>query len=279
MNDASPEPFTDPLADQPDGGESPLLPVVILLVDDLFFATRMEDVVRRLGGRPLSASSPEAFVQAMNATAPVLALVDLNIAGDWEAAIRRCKLLPHTRQTPIYAFGSHVNTDTLVRARKAGADHAWARSRMAEELVQVVEKHLQPPQAPVDGCQDPLPPEAVAGLEAFNRGEFFDQHEHLEAAWIAESRPVRALYQGILQIGLAFLQIEQGNWRGAVKMLRRGLPKLRALPDRCQGVDVASLRQAAERIHAILSRPEADSLSREDIGPFPQIDFVRGNKD
>ena len=53
-------------------------------------------------------------------------------------------------------------------------------------------------------------------------GELTEQ----ERAWMAESRPIRDLYQGVLQVGLAFLQIEQGNWAGALKMFRRGLPRL-----------------------------------------------------
>ena len=56
---------------------------------------------------------------------------------------------------------------------------------------------------------------ALKGVEEFNRGEFFEQHETLEMEWRAESRPVRQLYQGILQVGLACYQIERGNWPGA----------------------------------------------------------------
>src|SRR5947207_14948357 len=101
-----------------------------------------------------------------------------------------------------------------------------------------------------EGCNDALPQEARTGLLEFNAGHYFEQHEHLETAWRAEPRPVRALYQGILQIGLAFLQIERGNWIGAVKMFRLVLPRLHPLPDICQGVHLAALRTVAETIHA-----------------------------
>ena len=78
-----------------------------------------------------------------------------------------------------------------------------------------------------EGWDDTLSAAARTGLLEFNRGAYFEQHEFLETAWRAEARPVRALYQGILQIGLAFLQIQRGNWPGAIKMFRRGLPRLR----------------------------------------------------
>jgi CheY-like chemotaxis protein len=75
-------------------------------------------------------------------TFPVVALVDLATPGDWATAIQRCKLRPHTRAIPIYAFGSHVDAATLQAARRAGADHAWARSRFMAELPAVVESHV-----------------------------------------------------------------------------------------------------------------------------------------
>ncbi len=57
----------------------------------------------------------------------------------------------------------------------------------------------------------------------------------LEQVCWREERPIREMYQGILQVGVAFFQIQQGNWPGAVKMFRRGFAALRGLPDMCQG--------------------------------------------
>ena len=104
----------------------------------------------------------------------------------------------------------------------------------------------------------------------FNRGEYFEQHELLEATWLAESRPVREMYQGILQVGVAFLQIERNNWPGALKLLRRGLPRLRTLPPICQGIDIAAFRAAAEAIHA-----EITALGPERLGEFDQTYFPK----
>src|SRR5262249_20822635 len=50
---------------------------------------------------------------------------------------------------------------------------------------------------------DSAPPaELVRAVEQFNRGEFFECHETLEALWMAEAEPLRRLYQGILQVGV-----------------------------------------------------------------------------
>lgn len=251
----------------------PALPIVANGAD-LLFTTRLEDVIQRQGGRPILVETPDALVAAVDYHFPVLVLVDLNIPGDWASAIQRCKLRPHTRQIPIYAYGSHVDTATLAAARKAGADHAWARSKLMEELVSVVDSHLHPPVRYPDGWDGVLHAEAVKGVEAFNAGHYFEQHEHFESAWMAEQRPIRDLYQGVLQVGVAFLQIEQGNWAGALKMFRRGLPRLRDLPPVCQGIDLASLRAAAEAIHQEITTLGPTRLSEFDQSKFPKIHMV-----
>ena len=72
------------------------------------------------------------------------------------------------------------------------------------------------------------------------------------------------------------MQIERGNWAGAIKLLRRGLPRLRPLPPICQGLDIAAFRAAAESIHA-----ELVALGPERIGEFnrdklPKIAIISG---
>ena len=248
-------------------------PAVVILEPDLFFSVRLEDVVRAAGGEPVTIDEPDQFVTAVARTFPVLALLDLKTPGDWETAVRQCKVKPHTRLVPIYAFGSHVDVETLQRARRAGADHAWARSKMMEELVAVVDRHIHPPVRHLEGCDELPSRAAVAGLLTFNEGDYFEQHEYLELAWNEETRAVRDLYQGILQVGVAFLQIERGNRRGALKMFRRGLPKLRGLADVCQGIEVGAFRAASEKIHRELSEVGQD----EPVGAagitFPKVAF------
>lgn len=254
---------------------------IVCLVADLFFRTRLEDVIRTQGGLPVMVETPHELVSAVDQYFPALVLVDLATPGDWAAAIARCKLRPDTGQIPVVAFGSHVDVDTLKSARHAGADHAWARSKMMADLPAVVERHLHPPVVYAEGWDSPLPDRARAGIEAFNRGEYFEQHEYLEEAWLEETRPVREMYQGILQVGVAFLQIERGNWAGAVKLLRRGLPKLRSLPPICQGVQIAPFRAAATAILWEITALGAGRLEGFDRSRLPAIvvgDPVRADR-
>ena len=101
-------------------------------------------------------------------------------------------------------------------------------------------------------CEDPPPPQLVEGIAQFNRGEFFEQHETLELLWRAERRDIRYLYQGILQIGVAFHHLRRLNHHGTVYMLTRGPRYLAPFAPRCQGVDVAALlRDAAAALQAV----------------------------
>ena len=124
-------------------------------------------------------------------------------------------------------------------------------------------------------CQEPPPPLLLRGIEQFNHGDFFEQHETLELLWRQETRPVRALYQGILQIGVAFHHLRRNNHHGMVYMLSRGIEYLKPFSPVCQGVDVAALIQAASDALA-----EARDLGRKNLTDFdlrlvPRVECVR----
>ncbi len=70
-----------------------------------------------------------------------------------------------------------------------------------------------------DPCAEKLHPRAIEGLRLFNAGEYFEAHEALELAWRQERGPIRELYRGILQVGVAYYHILHNNYRGACKML------------------------------------------------------------
>jgi len=99
--------------------------------------------------------------------------------------------------------------------------------------------HAVPP------CREPPPRLLVAGIAQFNRGEYFEQHETLELLWRAERREIRRLYQGILQVGVAFHHLRRLNHHGTVYMLTRGSRYLTPFTPVCQRVDVDSLIRAA----------------------------------
>jgi len=103
-------------------------------------------------------------------------------------------------------------------------------------------------------CLGSLHPEAIHGMELFNQGRYFEAHEALEAAWRAESGPVRDLYRGILQAGVVYLHITQYNFIGAHKVYQRCQKWLQPWPETCRGISVGRLRQDLETVMAALQK-------------------------
>ncbi len=110
---------------------------------------------------------------------------------------------------------------------------------------------------------EPIPNLVLKGIGEFNGGEFFECHEYLEDAWREESRQIRFLYQGILQVGVGFYHLKNGNWRGATGLLRSGIERLRDFEPEERGVDVSHLVRACEKCLA-----ELESLGREKVDKF-----------
>jgi predicted metal-dependent hydrolase len=120
-------------------------------------------------------------------------------------------------------------------------------------------------------CEEPPPPALLEGIAQFNRGEFFEQHETLELLWRAEHRSVRRLYQGILQIGVAFHHLRRLNHHGTVYMLTRGPAYLAPFAPRCQRVDVQALLDDASAALDEVRRLGPDRLREFDWRLTPKV--------
>jgi predicted metal-dependent hydrolase len=123
-------------------------------------------------------------------------------------------------------------------------------------------------------CADPPPPELRAAVEEFNRGEFFECHETLEALWLAEAEPLRRLYQGILQVGVAFHHQRRGNYRGTMHLLTSGIGYLLPFAPRCLGVDVEGLLEAAVRCRDTLAALGPARIGELDRTLIPRLTLV-----
>lgn len=258
--------------------------LAVALTQDLFFGVRIEDAVRRAGARSRLVSNGDELAAAL-AARPLLALIEIGRDdATWHQVVHDLKASPAGRATLVVAFGSHLDTAARQAARRVGCDHVWAKSHLTEKLPALLARVAARAQEQTDrvddrsGYNDPPSAEAIKGFQEFNHGEYFEQHETLEGAWMAEKRPVRDLYQGILQVGLSCYHVEQGNWRGAVKMLQRSLPRLAHLPDICQGVRVKPLREAGEAMLAELLRLGPERLGEFDRRRFPKVTWQRGSE-
>ena len=126
-----------------------------------------------------------------------------------------------------------------------------------------------------DWCNEPAPAALLEGIEQFNRGEYFEQHETLELLWRAEPRDVRRLYQGILQIGVAFHHLRRLNHHGTVYMLTRGSRYLAPFVPRCQSVDVEALLSEAATALREVERLGPNRLDEFDWRLAPRVRLRR----
>ena len=131
----------------------------------------------------------------------------------------------------------------------------------------------EPPRA---RCDQPPPPELLEGIEQFNKGEFFEQHETLELLWRETHTPDRGLYHGILQIGVGFHHWRGGNFHGASVLLDEGIERLRPFVPSCRTVDVARLIADATDARERLAELGEAGMHAVDVAALaPQIRFTR----
>jgi len=118
-----------------------------------------------------------------------------------------------------------------------------------------------------------LHPRALEGLRLFNRGLFFEAHEELEAAWMAENGPLRDLYRGILQVAVAYHHLERGNRIGARKMFKRSKRWLEPFQGLWVGIDVDRFKADAASIEFLCDQASLEGgFHPPDTWP-PQIEF------
>jgi predicted metal-dependent hydrolase len=120
-------------------------------------------------------------------------------------------------------------------------------------------------------CGEAPPPLLYAGIEQFNRGEYFEQHETLEKLWLEEPRELRRLYQGILKIGVGFYKLRLGNYRGTVNHITGGIAYLQRFSDTCLGVDVARLIREAAAVRERVVALGPERLSEFDLATLPRV--------
>ncbi|HLC05595.1 MAG TPA: DUF309 domain-containing protein [Anaerolineales bacterium] len=276
-------------------------PLILAFCDDLFLVPRLEDAARGLGyrmhfierpegigaeGVPIGRSVPlteplegpdAVLVRHLAETRPALLLFDLTSqAVPWERWIQVLKTSAATRRLPIVAFGPHVESAILDRARAAGADLVLTRGALQATLAEVLRDWVVVPnqEAIAKSCQDGRSQLADEGLNHLQAGDFFEAHEALEKAWMAEPGPSGYLYRSLLQVAVVYLHLERGNYRGAVKLLLRLHQWLDPLPARCRGVDVESLKANLQSLQAALDRLGPDRLGGLDQGLIRAIPLV-----
>jgi len=264
------------------------MPAVLSFVSDLFFSVQIESAVKGLGWTLTNIErADQLHADAANHSLitfvvelqPSLIIVELNSTTlPWEKWIAAIKTSPATRHIPVIGFGSHVDLDQRQRALDAGCDEVYAKGRFTSDMVNIIQKNARrlDPESARAAAEGELSEKAKRGIELFNRGEYFESHEELEHAWNEERGAGKELYRAILQIAVAYLQIQRRNYQGAIKMFLRARQWIDPLPDVCRGVDIAQLRRDAANARATVEALGAERISEFDLATLKTIRSVKG---
>jgi len=113
--------------------------MVLALVDDLMFRSKIKSTASQMGANVTFAGSQEAALTAMRAHRPALLILDLNNPRTDPlgtiAAMKKDAALASIRTV---GYASHVDVDTIDAARAAGVDEVLARSAFTMKLPDII---------------------------------------------------------------------------------------------------------------------------------------------
>jgi response regulator RpfG family c-di-GMP phosphodiesterase len=109
--------------------------MIVCVVDDLIFSIKMSTAAKHLGVDMYFERSKEKVLQTVREKQPSLVIFDLNSAKlapiEMIAAMKSDPALSSIR---TLGYVSHVDSETIERARSAGIDQVLARSAFSEKL-------------------------------------------------------------------------------------------------------------------------------------------------
>lgn len=113
---------------------------VIALVDDVFFAAKINETARQTGVSLETATSGAQLVAAAANSPGALVIVDLNARqGALEALEQLANSAPAGNPRRVVAFLSHVQAELAEKARAAGCAEVMPRSLFTKNLAAILQ--------------------------------------------------------------------------------------------------------------------------------------------
>jgi predicted metal-dependent hydrolase len=283
--------------------EKPQKPVIVAFISSYSISTRLLDYCEKNGyalelisnfiglfepdqqqipgnnerflGEPLDGVEGHLLEQ-LTRLHPVLLIFDINNQKiPWRKWLPVVKSVSATRRMPALCFSNQLDLGLKRELNERGADVSLSSRQFLDNLEDWIEQtaSFMDYDSINAACSEPLSVLAIEGLNYFNQGDYFEAHEKLEDAWNEDQSVGRELYRAILQVAVAYLQIERGNYNGAVKMFLRLRQWINPLPKRCRGVNIEQLRATAREVYDRLIASGPDGVSEFDLMLFKPIEF------
>jgi PleD family two-component response regulator len=115
--------------------------MILCVVDDLMFSVKISTAAKSLGAEVFFERKADDVVLRVRERRPSLVIFDLN-SGKLRPmeAITAMKADPELAGIRTLGYVSHVDTDTIATARRAGVDEVLARSAFVERLADILRR-------------------------------------------------------------------------------------------------------------------------------------------
>jgi len=113
--------------------------MILCVVDDLMFSVKISTAAKVLGVDVFFERVADRVLPRVKDEQPALVIVDLNSAKLHPMETIAClKADPKSSHIRILGYGSHVQTETIEAARRAGVDQVLARSAFSDRLGEIL---------------------------------------------------------------------------------------------------------------------------------------------
>jgi len=104
---------------------------IAVLVDDLFFSSKISETAKQVG-------SEIVFCRSAEAVPPDAARICVDLNANTFDAVTEIEKLKRVHSAPIMAYLSHVQVDLKRRAEDAGAEEVMPRSAFVQRLPELL---------------------------------------------------------------------------------------------------------------------------------------------
>ncbi len=115
---------------------------ILVLVDDLLFTSRIEGTLGACGYDVRTIPVTAEAASVAREWEPDGIVIGSGVASDWEGAIRAIRALTALAQTPLLAFGPHVDTAGRAAATAAGATRVVTNGAFFNRMPEVIARLL-----------------------------------------------------------------------------------------------------------------------------------------
>jgi PleD family two-component response regulator len=113
--------------------------VILAVVDDLMFTSKIRTTAAQVGVQVAFARSQSSALDQMRLAPPSLVIFDLNNPRiDALAIVASMKADPSLAAVPTVGYASHVQVDTIDAAKRAGVAEVLARSTFTQRLSDIL---------------------------------------------------------------------------------------------------------------------------------------------